>query len=502
MRLSVVDVGSNTVRLMIADVDEGAPLPVHTTKWKLRLSQQVDADGRLPEKSVNQLVEAVAAADKTARRWGADAPLAFATAVVRNAPNRLEVLQTIRSGTGVQICTLPGEVEAELTFLGARRWMGWQAGPLALFDIGGGSLEVAFGRGRLPDFAVSLPLGANRLTREFFGGEDPPSARSVKALRRKVRHQLRDVAERLRWEDPHCAVATSRTFHQLARLSGAAPGRQGPFVSRHLTRADLRLCIDKLAVLPAAERAELPGISAPRAGQSLAGAIVGHTVMKLTGIKTARVCPWALREGVLLRYLEDGAAWWTAVAERSDGSVTTGGVPLQIEEPTDWRAGAQTDNHLASSSWSSLDSDQVAGKQAQEWQTRDPSSTPTSGASEPERPVSGPPYRTVAEDVREGALSPTAERAALLREAEPEQLREALDRRPVIDVARGVLMAAWSCTPEEARQILVWVSQHSNTKLYDVAEAVVATAGQEPLPAHLQGHLTAALAHRRTGRFG
>ena len=315
--MSVVDVGSNTVRLVVADTESGVPLPVHTAKWKLRLSEHVDADGRITDESVRQLVEAVSAADATARKWGAAGPLAFATAVVRNAPNRLEVLHAIRTGTDVQICTLPGELEADLTFLGARRWMGWQAGPLALFDIGGGSLEVAFGRGRLPDFMASLPLGANRLTREFFEGEDPPSARSVQALRREARHQLRDVAARIRWEGPRTAVATSRTFQQLARLGGAAPGRQGPFVPRYLARSDLRGCVEVLTSLPAAERAELPGISAPRAGQSLAGAVVGHTVMKLTGVKTVTICPWAIREGVFLRYIEDGAGWWSAITERS-----------------------------------------------------------------------------------------------------------------------------------------------------------------------------------------
>lgn len=163
---------------------------------------------------------------------GASTPLAFATAVVRSAPNCRDVLRAVRAATGVPICTLPGEVEAELTFLGARRWMGWRSGPLALLDIGGGSLEVAFGRGRLPDFVASLPLGANRLTHEFFHGQDPPSPESIKALRRRVRHQLRDVSARIRWEGPRTAVATSRTFQQLSRLCGSAPGRHGPFVER------------------------------------------------------------------------------------------------------------------------------------------------------------------------------------------------------------------------------------------------------------------------------
>jgi len=335
MRLSVVDVGSNTVRLVVADAEGGVPLPVHTAKWKLRLSECVKPGGDIPDDSVRQLVEAVAEAAKTAQRWGAATPLAFATAVVRNAPNRREVLRSVRAHTGVQLCTLPGEVEAELTFLGARRWMGWRSGPLALLDIGGGSLEVAFGRGRLPEFVASLPLGANRLTQEFLADQPLPSPEALKELRRRIRHQLRDVAARVRWEGPRTAVATSRTFQQLARLCGSAPGRHGPFVERELHRVDLGRSVDRLAALPAAERSRLPGISAPRAAQSLAGAMVGHTAMKLTGLKTVTICPWAIREGVLLRHIEDGGSWWSEVSRRGDDEppAGSGAVPLRIATP-------------------------------------------------------------------------------------------------------------------------------------------------------------------------
>ncbi|MBZ9639554.1 Ppx/GppA family phosphatase [Streptomyces sp. PSKA30] len=330
MRISVVDVGSNTVRLVVADAEGGVPLPVHTAKWRLRLSEQVEPGGVVPEESVVRLVDAVAEASRTAARWGAAAPLAFATAVVRNAPNRLEVLRRVRARTGVELCTLPGEVEAELTFLAARRWMGWRSGPLALLDIGGGSLEAAFGRGRLPDYVASLPLGAGRLTHEFLAGQDPPTQEQVRALRRKVRHQLRDVAARIRWEGPHTAVATSRTFQQLGRLCGAAPGRHGPFTDRRMRRADLQAAVVRLASLPAAERALLPGISAPRAQQSLAGAVVGHTAMKLSGLKTVTICPWAIREGVLLRHIEDGSAWWAEVCRLSEEPPAPDPVPLRV----------------------------------------------------------------------------------------------------------------------------------------------------------------------------
>ncbi|WP_327669213.1 MULTISPECIES: Ppx/GppA family phosphatase [unclassified Streptomyces] len=341
MRISVVDVGSNTVRLAIADARDGAPLPVHTAKRRLRLSELVDADRRLCPAAVERLVEAVRAAVAEAERWDSDEPFVFATAIVRDAPNRDEVLDAIEKGTGVRPRVLPGEVEAELTFLAARRWMGWRAGPLGVLDIGGGSLEVAFGRGRLPEFAISLPLGAGRLTREHLPADgSPPTEQQLKALRRHVRHQLRDVAARIRWEGPLTAAATSRTFTQLARLCGAPPGRHGPFVPRQLSRRALGFAVTELAALPADRRAELPGISAPRASQSLAGALVGHTAMKLMGISALTVCPWAIREGILLRHIEGDVGWGRSPAPTL--RLATGDTPSPRAGVTPWGLTPQT----------------------------------------------------------------------------------------------------------------------------------------------------------------
>ncbi|GGX77297.1 hypothetical protein GCM10010358_34550 [Streptomyces minutiscleroticus] len=309
--MGVLDVGSNTVRLVIAETDGSVPLPLHTAKRRLRLSRYVDRGGELPTEQVERLAAAVEDARREAARWGVRRPFAFATAIVRDAPNRQEVLREVEVRTGVPLHVLPGEVDAELTFLAARRWMGWRAGPMAMLDIGGGCFEVAFGRTRLPDLALSLPLGAGHLTREYFHDQDPPSQERIKALRRHVRHQLRDVAARIRWESPRTTVATSRVFQQLARLCGAAPGREGPFAPRAMTRSDLRRAVDRLAALPAAERSSLPGISPARAASSLAGAIVAHTSMKLMDIDEVTVCPWGLREGILLRCAEEGSTdWW------------------------------------------------------------------------------------------------------------------------------------------------------------------------------------------------
>ncbi|GLF92709.1 Ppx/GppA family phosphatase [Streptomyces yaizuensis] len=321
--MAVLDVGSNTVRLMIADMGGALPLPLHTAKHRLRLADGLGPGGELPPGHVDRLADAVTDARTQAEFQGADTLLAFATAIVRDAPNRRQVVREVARRTGVLLHTLDGETEAELTFLAARRWMGWRAGPLAMLDIGGGSLDVAFGRTRLPDFAASLPLGAHVLTREFFGESDPPPRAARKALRRYVRHRLRDVAARIRWEGPATTVATSRTFQQLGRLCGAPAGRHGPFVPRVLDLADLRPAVRRLRGLTAAERAGLPGISPARAGQSLAGALVAHTAMGLMGIERLTICPWGLREGMLLRCIEEGGAvWWPPAArhgETTDG---------------------------------------------------------------------------------------------------------------------------------------------------------------------------------------
>jgi exopolyphosphatase/guanosine-5'-triphosphate,3'-diphosphate pyrophosphatase len=191
-----------------------------------------------------------------------------------------------------------------LTYLAVHRWYGWSAGRLLLLDIGGGSMEIVLGRDAEPQLAISLPLGAGRLTREMLP-DDPPSRAQFKAMRRHIRDTLRAIADRVRWEgDPRRVVATSKTFKQLARLSGSAPQRKGPFVRRELTRRDVQTWIPRLAKMTAAERAKLRGVSVPRGGQILAGAVVADQTMAALDIGSLEICPWALREGIVLRHLE------------------------------------------------------------------------------------------------------------------------------------------------------------------------------------------------------
>ncbi|MEV7402711.1 Ppx/GppA phosphatase family protein [Streptomyces sp. NPDC091267] len=305
MRLGVLDVGSNTVHLLVVDAHPGArPLPAHSHKAELRLAELLDEDGAIGPPGVDRLVTTIAGAVQAAEDKGCEDVLAFATSAVREASNADTVLARVRDETGIDLTVLSGAEEARLTFLAARRWFGWSAGKLLVLDIGGGSLEIAFGIDEEPDAAVSLPLGAGRLTAGWLQG-DPPDPAQVKALRRHVRARIaRSVGEFTRFGRPDHVVATSKTFKQLARIAGAARSTEGLYVQRTLSRKALEEWVPKLAVMTTEERGNLPGVSDGRAGQLLAGALVAEGAMDLLGIEDLEICPWALREGVILRRLD------------------------------------------------------------------------------------------------------------------------------------------------------------------------------------------------------
>ncbi|MEU7100515.1 Ppx/GppA phosphatase family protein [Streptomyces longwoodensis] len=305
MRLGVLDVGSNTVHLLVVDAHPGErPLSAHSHKAELRLAQLLDGDGAIGTEGVDRLIAVVHDALQAAEDKGVEELLPFATSAVREASNADDVLARVQEQTGVELQVLAGDEEARLTFLAARRWFGWSAGKLLVLDIGGGSLEIAYGIDEEPDAAVSLPLGAGRLTAGWLPG-DPPRPEDVRALRRHVRAQIaRTVGEFSRFGAPDHVVATSKTFKQLARIAGAARSAEGLYVQRELKRESLEAWVPRLAGMTADQRAELPGVSEGRAGQLLAGALVAEGAMDLFGVETLEVCPWALREGVILRRLD------------------------------------------------------------------------------------------------------------------------------------------------------------------------------------------------------
>jgi exopolyphosphatase/guanosine-5'-triphosphate,3'-diphosphate pyrophosphatase len=303
VRLGVLDVGSNTVHLLIVDAYHGAhPWPAHSEKAVLRLAEQIGPSGALAAAGEKALLEAVDNARHAATALGVDDVLAFATSAVRDATNSVQVLSRVREKTGVHLRVLSGADEARLTFLAVRRWFGWSAGRLLVLDIGGGSLEIAGGIDEEPTVALSVPLGAGRLTRERLAG-DPPTAQDIEAASEYARSVLaaQDLFGLEGWDR---AAATSKTFRSLARLAGAAPSGKGLWAPRTLTRTGLRQVLGFIRRIPSAGLAELDGVSQQRSHQLLAGAIVALAAMERLDVDAVDICPWALREGVILRQLD------------------------------------------------------------------------------------------------------------------------------------------------------------------------------------------------------
>lgn len=309
MRLGVLDIGSNTVHLLMVDAHRGAhPTPMHEDRWLLRLAEHVDDEGLLSREGERALLKVVLKACDAAERQGCDEVMALVTSAIRDADNGLQVLDRIRASTGVDLQVLSGEDEARLTFLAVRRWFGWSAGQLLVLDIGGGSLELAAGIDEDPDVALSLPLGAGRMTRRFLpearsGGR--PDLAALEKLRDHAEELLAPAAKKLKKVGtPDLVAATSKTFRTLARLTGAAPYSAGIWAQRELRRESLEQLLGFVSRIECDALAELQGVSPARAHQVPAGAVVATAALRAVAVPCVRICPWALREGVILRRLD------------------------------------------------------------------------------------------------------------------------------------------------------------------------------------------------------
>jgi exopolyphosphatase / guanosine-5'-triphosphate,3'-diphosphate pyrophosphatase len=302
MRIGVLDVGSNSAHLKVVDLWPGAAArPVRSVKCPTLLAGAIGTDGRIRACGVERLLTAVGVTARAAQAAQVDELIAFATASVRDAANREAVIARVTAETGVRLGFLSGRDEARLTFLAARDWYGYSAGTMLLMDIGGGSTEIAYGDGEEPALALSLPLGAGRLTRAFLPG-DPPRAKDVRRLRRHVYDGLSMIGEEIRrLPAPLRVVATSKTFKQLATLTGAPGSGAGPHARRVLCRDALRDRLPRLVEADDRRRAKLRGISKARVHQIVAGAIVAEALLTTFDLDSAEICPWALREGITSR---------------------------------------------------------------------------------------------------------------------------------------------------------------------------------------------------------
>jgi len=298
----VLDVGCHSALLTVVQGRPGAVLePVFSRKVRLRLHETLDHKGRLDQAGVHSVERAVAEAVAANPRQRGPEVFAFATSVIRDAPNRDAIIARVARTTGTRLRVLTGEEEARLAYVAARQWAGPKAGPLLVLDIGGGTVEIASGTGDQPDRVYSLPLGARRITRDWLPGNTTPSPRRLAEIRKYLRQSLEAVPDLPRADPGARVLACSKTFEQLARLT-AARGK-APRAARQLALPQLHASAALLAGAKPSHRGKLPGISRHRAEQSLAGALIAQALMEACGAKRVEICPWSTREGLLLERL-------------------------------------------------------------------------------------------------------------------------------------------------------------------------------------------------------
>ena len=301
MRLGVLDVGSNTVHLQVVDTSPGArPNPTFNYKEELRLTQYITEDNLVSDEGIEKLRSSIKRAIEQSASVQTQELLPFATSALREAGNGEKIISSINRDFHIDLQVLTGEEEAKLTFLAARRWFGWSSGRLLVIDIGGGSLEMAVGIDEAPEIATSLPLGAARLTKDFLKG-DPYTDKSLRALRDHIENKLEQILPSLvKHQDTDRAIATSKTLRTLARLAGDWFDGTG----KNITVEAVRKISAKLSEMDESSRAKLPGVSENRASQIVAGSLVAESVMRNLAIKELEICPWALREGVVLKWMD------------------------------------------------------------------------------------------------------------------------------------------------------------------------------------------------------
>ena len=306
MRLGVLDIGSNTVHLLVANAQPGGrPIAKTSEKATLRLMRYLTDDGSISDEGIDSILQAVTKARAVAEKENVTELLATATSAIRESTNGAQVIALIEEAIGQQLQVLSGPEEARFTFLAIRRWFGWSAGQILMFDIGGGSLEIAGGSDEFPDLAESVPLGAGRMTIEFLP-QDPPGDEATSKLAFHAEETLAAVAARFgRIPSPDHVVGSSKTIRSLARLVGYKRSGWGGAARWMLPQQELESWIPVLARVPATARQELPGITPERTFQITAGAVVLNEAMKALDVSELEVSPWALREGILLRYAED-----------------------------------------------------------------------------------------------------------------------------------------------------------------------------------------------------
>jgi exopolyphosphatase/guanosine-5'-triphosphate,3'-diphosphate pyrophosphatase len=294
---AAVDIGSNSVRLKIARLQGGRLHALHEDREVTRLGEGVFGSGFLTPDSIAETVKVLRRFHRATQQIVTDSVRVVATSALRDARNSQAFLEWVRSATGWRVEIISGVEEARLIHLGLVSGPRVDRSPTLMLDLGGGSCELTVTQGGHIRDAVSLPLGAVRLTNEFLG-HDPPRKGELKRLRGFVTREVSRIADRMASAKVRNVIATSGTAAALAAVAShmrRGAGRQRLVVSR----TEMTRIAKRLARLPVAERRKIEGIGPRRAEIVVAGATVYHELLERLDLKGFRYSPLGLRDGIL-----------------------------------------------------------------------------------------------------------------------------------------------------------------------------------------------------------
>jgi exopolyphosphatase/guanosine-5'-triphosphate,3'-diphosphate pyrophosphatase len=320
VRLAAIDVGSNSVHMVVADVSaDGHVQVVDRVKEMVRLGRRSFMTGRLSPQAMDLAAHALGTFARLARVRGVKRLRAVATSAVREARNGGAFVQRLRRETGLAVRVISGPEEARLIFRAARHALGLEGGPHLLVDVGGGSVELVLVQDGRPLWMRSVPLGVARLSDRFLE-DDPPTRGQVRRLERHIEKTIGGLLSRARHAGVVRAIGTSGTINCLV---GMARARRGEDPARlhgaTATTAEIERLRRRILAAPAARRAELPGMDTKRVDLMPAAAVLVETILRRAGASELIACTWALREGLLLDLVRGGEKRraWRAARRRS-----------------------------------------------------------------------------------------------------------------------------------------------------------------------------------------
>ncbi|HEX4210727.1 MAG TPA: Ppx/GppA phosphatase family protein [Candidatus Binataceae bacterium] len=301
MRLAAIDVGSNSVHMLIADVNRKGDIEVvDRAKEMVRLGRKSFITGRLTEESMELTVRSLSYFKRLLRMRRVNRMRAVATSAVREARNRSAFIERIRAETGIALQVIPGEEEARLIFRAARHALGLEGGPHLLVDVGGGSVELVLVCDGQPLWMHSVKLGVARLSEQFLI-DDPPTAAQRKRLEKHLEGEIGESMRMARKAGVVDAIGTSGTINTLVAMARAARGEDiGRLHGASASADEIARINREICEVDTASRIELPGIDAKRADLMPAAGLLADYVMRRSEAAELIACTWAMREGLLL----------------------------------------------------------------------------------------------------------------------------------------------------------------------------------------------------------